>query len=279
MNSQIFDLRSKNGKERLNELISFLLDCSTDPDSDCEYEIRIGWGDLSGHVIVNWEETPIDKGDGWGGSFKWVEPGDEIYTEVRFPDEHYEMVPKGAEKDTLSEWLSKNPGWELNDIGMWANVEQNRQLAVDLNVPYWIEREESPDDSTFKEHKVSGPIECRSEVIGSVGDDVLRRTGYIVAGPDFIKSPDSEGQCLRLKDESEVRRYADCVPVGDVEFEYEYIDYMRRAAKGKASIPVYIDERCNGILLYITDSNYLIARLKSQCNQGDSEAKAKEEAQ
>ena len=124
MNKQSFDLSKPNGKKHFNNLLNVLFAYNEDRDNEDYYEIHIYPSDCE-YITIEWENTPWGSNKEWGGSFKWVSVYDEVYTEVHFPDDHYEMVPVGSENEVLKEWHKDHPEWVMTPYGTWTNKEEN----------------------------------------------------------------------------------------------------------------------------------------------------------
>ena len=81
--------------------------------------------------IVEWIQKPYD--NSYGGRFKYIPEGGEIFVEYEFPDNHYGYYMNEEDyEDALMEWLNKNPGWERNQYGHWYNTIEEAQLREEF---------------------------------------------------------------------------------------------------------------------------------------------------
>ena len=78
-----------------------------------------------GDFVVEWVQRPWD--DTFGGHFEFLEEDEEVYKQVRLPNNEYIWVPKRqSEHEVIREWLKDNPGYELNEYGVWVEKDTQR---------------------------------------------------------------------------------------------------------------------------------------------------------
>lgn len=104
-----------NNRKHANKFIKFLLDYNQDSDNEDYFEIHIYQEDTG--IIIEFDKVPFSRD--WGGRFEYVDEDQLVVTELIFPDNSTELVPKGSEDIRLDEWLKENPGWVKNEYGVW----------------------------------------------------------------------------------------------------------------------------------------------------------------
>ncbi len=97
--------------------------------NDAYNDIHV-WSD-SYCTIVEWNQVHFDNSFG-DGKFEFVDYDERIAKEVRFPDNHFELLPPEEEDEAIKEWLKENPGWEKNEWGFWYNVKEEKEIQEHL---------------------------------------------------------------------------------------------------------------------------------------------------
>lgn len=259
MNKQSFDLSKPNGKKHFNKLLSTLFAYNEDKDNEDYYEIHIYPSDIE-CITIEWEKTPWDSSKEWGGSFKWVDSYNEVYTEVGFPDGHYEMVPVESENEVLKEWHQEHPEWVLNDLGMWTNKEENNEWAIETNLDTWL-NEEKESDATFTKTIVK-PKDwvgaTITKILKMMDVSVLRRTDHIIIGNDMVNSCFRDDNFIPNPEEGLHVKYGKLLLPLKIKEPWKEVEETI-----VNEITIYLKDECKSNILYLTESNYLIA--KQEC--------------
>lgn len=266
MNNRVtFDLNKTNGKRHFDKFLNSLLNYNRDSDNDDYFDIHIYPSDNES-LTIEWEKTPWGDNKDWGGSFKWVDSYNEVYTELHFPDNHYEMVPLGSEEEILKVWHQEHPEWVLNDLGFWTNKEENNKWAIENNLDTWLNIEKE-NDSTFnklivkQKDWVGATI---TKILRMVNVNVLRRTDYIVIGNDMITSCIRDDNFIPNSKESLDIKYGKLLL--PIKIKEPWKEVEETIVK---EITIYLKDECKSNILYLTDSNCLIA--KQECMHSHKE--------
>lgn len=187
MNRLTFDFGKEGSRKHFNSWLELLLKYNLDVDNDTYYDIHI---DNDGNsIILEWEEKPFDSSEEWGGSFTWVDSYDEVYTEVHFPDDHYEMVPVRSKNEVLKEWHKDHPEWVMTSYGTWTDSIQNATWQIENNLGKWLSQEDLESNKIVKYKHIKAEIgDTLTKNLRKMDDDVLRRTDYIVVGGKLLDS-------------------------------------------------------------------------------------------
>lgn len=270
-NRQIFDIGNDDGREKFSNFLLTLLD--TDSDGQGNNEIRIhrdGNPEETDSVVVDW--TPChhcDNIDGRtkGPGFAYLSFGDRVYRQLTYPDGSVELVDPGTEKEKYNEWLSEHEDWEWDeDEGSWVNVNECRRLQIDGMVNGWMDNEptftvkefsmkEGFDMQTSCDIFVNSVVECARQ------DRVIHRTGYIVVGP---KNVQWLAMCSMFYPDKEWTNGS----LGRVGFLELRLDRQKFDPDAPTEyypdrIYVYYSDDVKDRLLFLTDSGYLIASMKT----------------
>ena len=117
-NTQIFD---KRDEEQVKQFYDFLKVLMVD-NSKSYNDLHIYQDDF--YYIVEWVQNNWNDEHGMNNYWKLLEPEDTIYTDVYLPDNTYQSIPKGTEKEFMENWHKENPGWYKNDYGVWTNKDK-----------------------------------------------------------------------------------------------------------------------------------------------------------
>ena len=278
MNKQTFDFNLPNGKKQFQKFLDLLLEFNMDSDNDTYYEIHVYPNDCS-CMSIEWQETPWGLNKEWGGQFKWVDVYDDVYTELHFPDDHYEMVPIGSQEDILKEWHKDNPEWVKSHLGTWTNKDQNASWAIENNLKDWLAKEQTSEDHSFIREKVNvdylvdTPI---SKIIRKLGVDVLKRVDYVVIGEDLINCCFVDDNFIVNNKEGE-QCYS---KLGELLLPLRIKEPWRELEETIVNkITIYVQVECASNILYLTDYPCLIARQECVCSNKESSKKAMEDFQ
>lgn len=128
MNEFNFDLKKENESKHFYNILKSLLDYNESSDKDY-YEIHIRQSGCT-ETYLECEKVPYNRS--YGGRFEFLEWGDDVFTELIFPDHSSEMVLKGSEDDIFNEWLEEHPSWAKTSYGTWTNEVENEEFRKPL---------------------------------------------------------------------------------------------------------------------------------------------------
>ena len=227
----------------LQDLLNYLLDYNK-KSKKSYYDIHlysdgyctlIDWVDR--FYDMNWED---DK-------FVLLKSDEVIQKEVRFPDDHYELMYPEDVDDRLKEWYEKHPEWVKTEYGTWTNMEENRRFNIDMQSEKWQEQNDV-NESFFKID--ANAVYLLEQAVCCVDEDILRRTDYVVLSKNAMLNFNYLGE--RCDDNIE--------KLEDIKIE---TTYPHNEKSTKNIIHVYVTNYLtDDAIYYLTDSNYLIHRLK-----------------
>lgn len=254
MNSQSFDLTKPQGRKHFQKFLDTLIDYNNDTDNDDYNDIHIRQEDC-GYIVIEWEKTPWSKE--WGGRFEFLTYDQEIYEEVSFPDNHYEMLPKGTGDEAVKEWLKDHPEWVKTSYGTWTNVEDNRRSAIDWRIDEWVSREVKENDSTFSISYVDcGANDPLLTALMAVDSDVLRRTDFIVIGSALLPMCMKDTE-IALNKSFDADRVVSKIGVYNLKYTNQE-SWQEKPETIDVVVHVYHNSKVGNSILFLTDSHYLI---------------------
>lgn len=257
MNKEYYK-NDKKGRESFFKQLTLLLDYNADFENKSFKDIHISQSDSD--IKLEWENVYYS-GDCEG--FVFLNGDEVIMKEITFPDGHYDYVLPDNVDEAYRNWHKNHPEWKLTTYGTWTNVEENRIQAIDYYMGDWTTKEVKDSDSTFATEEFQCTSEANlTQALMCLEDSVLRRTDYIVVGPDSLWLCMNNGTSFDdlleinkdLKDndlkETTLRK------VG------EYNLCLSEDQNGfKSIIHVYYDYQAKNSIYFLTDNNYLIFRL------------------
>ena len=262
MNHILFDTNKPNGRKHFQQLLNTLLDYNSDKDEEYYNDIHIYQEES--FIVLEWEHVPYSHE--WGGKFQYIDEGmgQVVMIEKTFPDNHYELCYDEEDyEERLKDWLKDNPYWEKTSYGTWTNVEENRRFFLDYNAKKLFEKEESPDDCSFKVvfAKDDDFNNSLSSILKLVDSDILRRTSCVVISKDLIDTyykDDIQEEHIGADNEGLYK-------LGILSLEYKLCDYFKEETTQKDDIHVYVDFDVDveKSILFVTDTNYIICKLTS----------------
>lgn len=259
INRDEFDVSEPSGLKSFKRFFDTLLEYNKEEGHNDYYDIHIKQEES--YIIVEWVRVPYNHD--WGGEFKYLDSYQYVMEEVRFPDDHYEMLEPSEIEGRLKEWHREHPEWVETYYGTWTNLEENRRSNIEYHLKEWLEKEEDEKDSTFKIIEGKDWLnDTITQILDKVGIDVVRRTNYLVIGNNLLTNC-TKDRTLKIakefKCDYEVTPHV--LKVGVLKTSFTYQDpWMKEEEDLDVTIHIYYSQDCENNMLYLTDSHCVIAK-------------------
>lgn len=112
----------------LQDLLNYLLDYNR-KSKKAFYDIHLYSDGYC--TCIDWVDRFYDM-DWEDDKFVLLKSDEVIQKEVRFPDDHYELMYPEDVDDRLREWHEKHPEWIKTPYGTWTNEKENEEFRKQL---------------------------------------------------------------------------------------------------------------------------------------------------
>ena len=167
------------------------------------------------------------------------------------------MIPVGSEEETLKAWHQEHPEWVLNDLGMWTNKEENAEWSIENSLDTWL-NEEKESDATFTKLVVKQKDwigATITKILKQMNVSILRRTDHIIIGNDMVSPCFRDDNFIPNPEEGLHVKYGKLLLPLKIKEPWKEVEETI-----VNEITIYLKDECKSNILYLTESNYLLAR-------------------